>query len=110
LLRGGPGRLVPADEEALHRVAGIEFFRRGGRRYAAIGHQIGEVGVPQRLFDKLFDEDDGRAGAREIGGYLQYPVDDQRGEAAGGLVENEQARIADHALADGENLLLAPTE
>jgi len=66
--------------------------------------------MPHRLLHKLFDEEDSDALVAERGRNVENAIDDDRGESARGLIEDEEPGIADDSLSDRKYLLLAAAE
>ncbi|BFO18838.1 hypothetical protein SHKM778_52260 [Streptomyces sp. KM77-8] len=102
------GRL--AQIEAAYGVGAGEFT--GGAFEAGLAdlEDMGVVGEGERHAGVLLDEEDGGALGIDLADHLGDTVHHLRGEAQGGLVEEQQARGGHQGAADGEHLLLAAGE
>ena len=87
-------------------VACLDFLRRAGRGNAAGLHQVTVARVSQRFFHELLDQQDGHPAFAQFRGHRQDPVNYHGRQPRGRFVEDEQARLADHALRNREDLLL----
>src|SRR5512134_1578283 len=91
------------------RVRG-ELRGRAAPYYAALLEHVMAVGDLRERLHVLVDDEERQPPGLELGdGAVDVLADDRR-EALGGLVEDQQARVGHEGAADGEHLLLAPRE
>ncbi len=94
----------------LQRHVGLERRRIAGPHHLALLDDVVAVGDAGQGLDVLVDDEDRLALGFELFERVPDLDADERRQALGGFVENEQARIGHQGAADGEHLLLAARE
>src|SRR5579859_3394973 len=112
--RPSPGRHIPSTVIAAppeiggaDRRAVEQFGRRSARADRAGFEQIGAVDDLQYLPDILLDDQHGEAQFADMAQEREHLLDNDRREAGGGFVEQEELRLRHQCPADRAHLLLA---
>ena len=105
------GRLGALDEHRAQDVGPVEQLGgRAGEAELALLHEHRPLGEVEGDVDRLLDDDDRDAGGVHLVHDLDELADDGRRQAERELVDEQQLRVGDERLADGEHLLLAAGE
>src|SRR3990170_633234 len=113
VLRGG--YCAPSRPRALlHFQVSRADLRSGGQLLdgaaeadVGLAHEVDAVGEGHRDLQVVLDEEDRHAGLVDLGQDVADLLDQERGEALGGLVDQQQAGVAHQRPRDREHLLLA---
>src|SRR5579864_1764387 len=82
---------------------------RAGETDPAAVERVDAVGQLEE-FDVLLGDQERQAAAAELAEHMDHLLDEERREAGGRLVHEQQARIAGERLGDAEHLALAARE
>src|SRR5437870_3395864 len=110
--RAGRAGAAPAGEEdRAHQVLTVAQRVRGALEAdLSLLHEVRPRGELHRDLERLLDEDHGGSPPMELADLLEELGDDDRGEAEGELVDDEQPRLGHERHREREHLLLAAAE
>src|SRR5438093_2716994 len=107
-------RTVPPGLESeirlLEPIVGRQITRGAAQHETTIFQHAGPMGKGQRPAHVLLHEKNGNAGAIDGGHRLEDLLDEDRGDAEGGLVQHEKPRLGHEGAANGTHLLLPAGE